>query len=190
MAGNFGRLVVVVIHLKGNGVPMTERWQIAVGNWLRDVRFAGRVLARNPGFTAVVALSVALGIAANTTVFSLVNTLLLGSLPVRNPDRLVSFSEGQSFPYPDYQDYRSQVHAFQDVSARFPLVAANIGGGQPERVWGQVVTGNYFQVLGLEPAIGRDFALEEKTAAGREHVVVISHALWQRRFGGTVRRHR
>ncbi|MDP2997188.1 MAG: ABC transporter permease, partial [Bryobacterales bacterium] len=147
--------------------------------------YALRTFRQNPGFTAVVILSIALGIAANTTVFSIVNGLLLGDLPVSEPERLLAFSGGRSMSYPDYIDYRDQTRdVFEGVSAHFPVVPASLGGtGEPERVWGQLVSGNYFPVIGVRPALGRGVTPAEDDAPGRDAVVVLSHALWQRRFG-------
>jgi predicted permease len=151
---------------------------------LKDLQYALRTFRRNPGFTAVVVLSIALAIAANTTIFSIANGLLLGDLPVAEPDRLVSFSGG-SKSYPDYVDYRDQTKdVFEGVSAHFPVVPASFGGGgEPERVWGQLVSGNYFAVIGVTPTLGRGIGLTDDEAPGRDAVIVLSHSLWQRRFG-------
>ena len=118
-------------------------------NLLRDAGYALRSFRRSPGFTAAAVVSIALGIAANTTVFSIVNGLLLGNLPVADAGRLVGFSGGRTFSYPDYVDYRDQAHdVFEGVCAHFPAVPASFGGGgEPERIWGQLVTGNYFGVI-------------------------------------------
>src|SRR5512141_1633516 len=153
---------------------------------LRDLRHAVRVLAQSPGTTAVIVISIALGVAANVTVFSVANGLLWGLLPVKDPGRMVMFSEGKSFSYPDYVDYREQATEVFDgsVTAHFPLIPASLGGtGEPERVWGQAVSGNYFPVLGLEMALGRPILPEEDRVVGRDRVAVLSHSLWQRRFG-------
>ncbi len=155
-------------------------------DFARDVRFAFRTLAKSPGFTAVIVISVALGIAATATVFSVANGLLWGVLPVKDPGRMVMFSEGNSIPYPDYLGYQEQTtDVFEGgVAAFFPLVPASLGGvGEPERVWGQVVSGNYFSVLGVNMVLGRPILPEEDRVIGRDHVVVLSHSLWQRRFG-------
>ena len=155
-------------------------------DFAKDVRYAFRTLAKSPGFTAVIVISVALGIAANATVFSVANGLLWGVLPVKDPGRMVMFSEGKSFSYPDYLDYREQTtDVFEGgVAAHFPLVPASLAGvGEPERVWGQVVSGNYFSILGVNMALGRPILREEDRVMGRDHVVVLSHSLWQRRFG-------
>jgi predicted permease len=153
---------------------------------LRDIRHGVRTLAKAPGFTAIIIISIALAIAANATVFSLANRLLWGVLPVRDPGRMVVFSEGESFPYPDYIDYRDQSSSVFEggVIAHFPLIPASLGGnGEPERVWGQAVSGNYFTVLGVRMALGRPILPQEDQVLGRDQVVVFSHQLWQRRFG-------
>jgi putative ABC transport system permease protein len=157
-----------------------------MGNLLQDLRYTLRTLIKAPGFSSVVILSIALAFAANATVFSVANGLLWGVLPVRDPGRLVMFSEGNSFSYPDYIDYRDQTKAiFQDgIAAHFPLIPASIGGkGQPERVWGQSVSGNFFPMLDVPMTLGRPILPEDDTAA-RDHVVVLSNGLWRRRFAG------
>ncbi|MGC9969707.1 MAG: ABC transporter permease [Bryobacteraceae bacterium] len=163
---------------------------IRVGRFLedfaQDLRFALRTMAKSPGFTAAIIISVALGIAANATIFSVANGLLWGVLPVKDPGRMVMFSEGTSFPYPDYLDYQEQTtDVFEGgVAAHFPLVPASLGGaGEPERVWGQVVSGNYFSILGVNMALGRPILPGEDRLMGRDHVAVLGHSLWQRRFG-------
>jgi predicted permease len=154
-------------------------------NLVQDIRYTIRTLLRAPGFSFVVILSIALAFAANATVFSVANGLLWGVLPVRDPGRMVMFSEGESFSYPDYLDYRDQTSAiFADgVAAHFPLIPASIGGkGEPERVWGQSVSGNFFPTLDVPMTLGRSILPEDDTAA-RGHVVVLSSGLWRRRFG-------
>ncbi|MBZ5593651.1 MAG: ABC transporter permease [Acidobacteriia bacterium] len=152
---------------------------------LQDASYAWRSFRKSPGFTAAVVVSIALGIAANTTVFSIVNAVLLGALPVREPARLVNFNEGNSLSYPDYIDYRDQAKAvFEGVCANFPLVPASLGGGgEPERIWGQLASGNYFSVVGVDLAVGRGFLPEEDQVPRRNPVVVLSNGLWRRRFG-------
>jgi len=152
---------------------------------LKDTSYALRSFRKSPGFTAAVVVSIALGIAANTTVFSIVNAVLLGSLPVKEPGRLVSFNEGESQSYPDYVDYRDQTKdVFEGVCANFPLVPASLGGvGEPERVWGQLASGDYFSLAGVEPLLGRGFVPEEDQVPGRNPVAVLSYGLWRRRFG-------
>jgi predicted permease len=155
-----------------------------MGTLLQDARYAVRTLSRTPSFTAVIIISIALGIAANTTVFSIVNGLFLGILPVRDAERLVSFSGG-SRSYPDYLDYRDQTtQVFEGVAAHFPFIPASLGGvGDPERLWGEVVSGNYFSVVGVNPGLGRAILPPDDEVLGHNAVVVLSHALWQHRFG-------
>jgi len=152
---------------------------------LQDVRYALRTVKNAPGFAAVIIISIALGIAANATVFSVANGLLWGVLPVKDPGRLVVFQESESLSYPDFTDYRDQTaQVFEGVCAHFPLVPVSLGGkGQPERIWGQLVTGNYFSVVGVTPFLGRAILPVEDTVRNRDAVVVLSHSLWQRRFG-------
>jgi predicted permease len=154
---------------------------------MQDLRFALRNLLRAPGFSAVVIISIALGFAANVTVFSIANGLLWGVLPVKDPGRMVMFSEGESFSYPDYLDYRDQTgNVFEGgVAAHFPLIPASIGGkGDPERVWGQSVSGNFFSIVGVSARLGRFITPEDDQAGQDNHVAVLSSNLWRRRFGG------
>ena len=154
---------------------------------VQDLRYAIRTLLRAPGFSLVVIISIALGFAANATVFSVANGLLWGVLPVKDPGRMVMFSEGQSFSYPNYIDYNQQSSdIFQGgVAAHFPLIPASIGGnGEPERIWGQTVSGNFFSILGAPMLLGRAILPEDDRTAGLDHVVVLSNSLWRRRFGG------
>src|SRR5271157_3582632 len=112
---------------------------------LKDLRFAARSLLKAPALTLVIIVSIGLGIAANATVFSVANGLLWSILPVRDPGRLVVFSESESFSYPDYVDFNNQSGEIFEggVIAHFPLIPASLGGtGEPERVWGQAVSGN------------------------------------------------
>jgi len=152
----------------------------------RDLRYAIRMILRDPGFSAVVVISVALGIAANTTVFSMVNAIVLGALPVRDPGGLYSISGGRTFPYPNYREFRDEcAGAFSGLAAHFPLTPANLAGSGPaERVWGQLVSGNYFSVVAPPLALGRGIHPDEDAAPGQSPVVVLGNALWRRRFGG------
>ncbi|MGE5567608.1 MAG: ABC transporter permease [Rhodospirillales bacterium] len=152
----------------------------------RDLSYAIRTILRDPGFTAVVVISVALGIAANTTVFSMVNATLLGALPVRDPGGLYSLSGGRTFPYPNYREFRDEcAGVFSGLAAHFPLAPANLAGSGPaERVWGQLVSGNYFSVVAPPLALGRGISPDEDAAPGQSPVVVLGNALWRRRFGG------
>ena len=157
---------------------------------LQDIRYTFRVLGKKPGFALVAVLSLALGIGANVAVFSLVNFVLFKPMPVKEPGRLAALyaTESQSsmplgFSYPDYVDYRDDSEVFTDLMG-FTGIPLNlsISGGQPEMIWGELVTGNYFSGLGVEPVVGRGFMPEEDRTPNSHPVAVISHSFWQRRF--------
>jgi predicted permease len=154
-------------------------------NLWRDLRYTFRMLARSPGFTAIILVTLALGIAANTAVFSVVSAILLRPLGgVREPDRLVSIfrvQNGQTFDnmgYPDYRDYRDRNQSMSGLAAHCG-VPLSFSSGSAERVIGDLVTGNYFDVLRVRPAAGRLLAEDDDSAA------VIGYRLWQRKFGGS-----
>ncbi|HKV37727.1 MAG TPA: ABC transporter permease [Blastocatellia bacterium] len=159
----------------------------------KDVRYAVRMLARNPGFTLIAIATLALGISVNTTVFTWVKGIVLKPLPgVQHSDRLVTLhgtmtgagSRLISISYPDYVSYRDRNQVFSGVFAQNTL-AMNLGGqGHPERVWGSLVSGNFFDVLGVKPVLGRTFLPEEDRVPSADPVAVISYGLWQRRFAG------
>jgi predicted permease len=158
-------------------------------NLWKDVRYGARMLTKNPAFTAVAVLSLALGIGVNSTIFSLVNAILLRPLPVSEPDRLVAvFSSLEQFEYsvtsyPDYVDIRDENDVFTGLAAHSMMSARLTREGRSELVLGEIVTGNYFQVLGIEPALGRWFLPEEDETPGTHPVAVVSHGFWERRFG-------
>ena len=159
---------------------------------IREIRYAIRQLAKHPGFTLVSALTLGLGIGANTAIFSVVNALLLRPLPYPHSERLVLLRErSETFEagavsYPNYLDWRAAQRGFTDL-ALFRRDRANlsakIGEANPERIGGARVTWNFFGILGLPPKLGRDFA-EADDLPGSRKVVLITNALWQRRFGG------
>ena len=164
----------------------------------QDIRFGARMLAKHPGFTAIAVLTLALGIGANTAIFSLVNQVLLRRLPVQNPDELVVLrspgpmrghvwsdgDEAQSFSYPMYKRLRDSNSVFSGMLARFAIPASIASRGTTERGSGELVSGNYFDVLGLRPTLGRLFTLDDDRVPGAQPVAVLSHAYWTRRFGG------
>jgi putative ABC transport system permease protein len=157
--------------------------------FLKDLRFSLRMLIKKPGFTIVVLLTLAVGIGANTAIFSIVNGVLLRPLAFEDSDRLIwmwgrfSLGNSASVSPPDFLDYRAQNQSFERLSAMMPFASFNlIGDGEPERVAGARVTTDFFQTLGVAPVQGRDFVPEEEQA-GNNRVVLISQSLWSRRFG-------
>src|SRR3990170_505709 len=158
---------------------------------LFDLRYALRTLFHKPGFTLVAVLSLALGIGLNTTIFSVVNAVLLKKMAVEAPERLVevysSLTEEMPYltsSYLDYRDLRDGVDAFEGLAAHALVRGIFSRDGKSELVMGEVVTGNYFDVLGIEPKFGRSFLPEEDETEGSHPVIVVSHGLWQRRLGG------
>jgi len=165
---------------------------------LQDLRYGARLLFKTPGFTLVAALSLALGIGANTTIFTLINAVLLNPLPVEDPSQLVSvwttdernqnggFGSGfmQTSPM-NYKDLRDKNEVFSGVAAHSGLPLNITGGtGDPQQVFGEIVTGNYFGVLGAKPSIGRGFLPDEDQTPGARLVCVLGYGEWQKRFGG------
>ena len=158
----------------------------------QDLRYGARMLVNNPGFAFVSVLTLALGIGANTAIFSIVNAVLLQPLPFSEPDRLVwvwgnirnGGNRASTSPL-DYLDYRARNTSFEHFAATYSIPAFfNLTGtGDPERLQGQAATGNFFQALGVNAELGRTFLLENEEP-GRDQVVVLSYRLWQRRFGG------
>jgi putative ABC transport system permease protein len=156
---------------------------------LQDVRYGLRMLLKRPGFTLVAVVALALGVGANTAIFSVVNGVLLRPLPYKDPDRLVRLGEwsqqvpGMSVAYPNFLDWREQNHVFEGLAAT-QFDSYNLTGvDEPERLQGRNVSANFFDLLGVAPALGRTFkADEDRPGAGR--VCLISYGLWQRRFGG------
>lgn len=157
---------------------------------IRDLRYALRMLKRTPLFTAVAMVTLAIGIGANTTVFTFVENFLLRQLPVDHPEQLDSLSWGgvTNISYPNYTDFRDRNRVFSDLVA-YRFLAANMST-QPRdnfRLWGYEATGNYFATLGVQPILGRFFGPEEDDKTGAHPVVVISYRCWQSRFDGDPR---
>jgi predicted permease len=159
-------------------------------DFLADLRYAIRLLRKTPVFTVAAIGTLALGIGANTTIFSLVQTMLLQPLPYQNPDEVVVVWEDRTaagFPFntpapANYHDWRAMNQSFTDMAATAFGFANLTGDGAPEVVLGRRVTANFFDVLGVRPVLGRTFTPVDDTSGAR--IVVISHALWQRRYGG------
>jgi predicted permease len=156
----------------------------------QDLRYAARVLLKSPGFTVVAVLAVALGIGANSAIFSVVNAVLLKPLAYKDPGQLILINHNYkkidlkaSVSAPGYIYYRDNAKSFSDVSAFTGLNVNMTGEGEPERLQGMSVTSNLFQTLGAQAAKGRTF-LGEENQEGHEKVVVLSDAFWHRRFGG------
>jgi putative ABC transport system permease protein len=151
----------------------------------KDIRYGLRQLRRNPGFTIVAVLTLALGIGANTAIFSVVNTVLLRPLPYRNPDRLVTilhYGDGPVSPA-NFLDWRKLNHVFERMSAAEWWAPNVTGVDKSERLWALRVTSNTFPLLGVQPLLGRTFTPDEDDP-GREREVVLSFRMWQRQFGG------
>jgi predicted permease len=164
-------------------------------NWFtQNVRYASRTLIKAPGFTFVVVLTLALGIGANTAIFTLMDQVLLRALPVADPARLVTldapgpnqgrFDGDHAFSYPMYVDFRDRNTVFSGVFGRFPIVLTMLHENRSERVRGDLVTGTYFEVLGLRPAAGRLLRPSDDVTPGGHPVAVLSYGFWWRRFGG------
>ncbi|MHB8499872.1 MAG: ADOP family duplicated permease [Candidatus Acidiferrales bacterium] len=156
---------------------------------LEDVRFGLRLLRKNPGFTSIAMLTLALGIGANTAVFSLVYAVLLQPLPYKDPSRLIVLNETTpkvgtvSVSYPNFLDWRAQSHAFSQMAALHGVSFNLAGIAQPENISGDAVSPNFLSMMGIRPFLGRDFdASEEK--AGTALVILLSYSLWQSHFGG------
>jgi predicted permease len=160
---------------------------------IRDLRYGIRILLKNPDFTLIAVFTLALGIGANTAIFSVVNAVLIKALPFQEPDRIVMlWTDNPALnlgirelpPLPaDLIEWRRQAETFEQIAAIRSGPADLSEDGDPERVGGVDVTANFFAVLGVQPQLGRGFSLDEEQP-GKDKVAIISHDLWQRRFGG------
>ena len=156
----------------------------------QDARYAFRSLRKHPGFTTVAIMTLALGIGANTAIFSVINAVLLRPLPYENADRLVVVGETVAdnpiggVSYPNFVDWRNQNTVFASLAAVRQRESFNLtGAGESERLQGRLVSANFLSTLGVKPIVGRDLVAEDDRP-GATPVVLLSHALWQRRFGG------
>ena len=161
-----------------------------MGSLLQDIRYGARTLSRNPGFTAVAIVTLALGIGANTAIFSLVNGVLLRPLPYHDAAGLTFVCASNRrqgkidvTSYPNFADWRAQNHVFSGLAAYRPQSYNLSGGSRPEKIRGARVTGDFFAVLEVAPALGRAF-LPEEYQPGKDHVVLVSDRLWRRLFNG------
>jgi putative ABC transport system permease protein len=174
----------------------TSKGDGPVRDFLQDLRYSARLLRRAPTFTAIAVATLALGIGANAAIFAVVNAVLLKPLPFANADRLMlvhmtvpdrdspgTYREGV-WSYPKYRTFEDAQQAFEEIAFFAGRDLDLSGDGEPQRVRGEVITDRYTAVLGVVPAVGRAFTHEEAHAVGAPAVVMISHALWTRRFGG------
>jgi putative ABC transport system permease protein len=158
---------------------------------LQDLKYGMRMLAKHPGFTTVAVLTLALGIGANTAIFSVVNAVLLKPLPYKDPGRLITvWSQNlpKGFAYdlvsaPDFADWRAQNHVFDEMAASTDAMYTMTGQGEPLAVEAYQFSPDFFHVLGVKPFIGRVF-LPDEDRPGKNRVVVLSYGFWQKRFGG------
>jgi putative ABC transport system permease protein len=165
-----------------------------MGDMVRDVRYAARVLAKNPVFAVVAVLTLALGIGANTAIFTLLDQVLLRLLPVKDPQQLALLTMrgqhygnnwgGNAISYPMYRDFQDHNEVFTGMFCRFPTRVSLTFGGQAERVEAELVSGTYFNVLGVTAILGRTFTPEEDRAPEAAPLVVLSYNYWRQRFGG------
>lgn len=156
----------------------------------QDLRYGARMLLKQPGFTLIAVLTLSLGIGANTAIFSLVNAVFLRQLPVMEPRQLVFGFSGtrnspwQTISYPNYLEYRDRNEVFTGLAAYGMINVSLSGDDRPDLVRGVIVTGNYFDVLGVRAALGQAISPTEDQTPNAHPVAVISHRLWQSRFGG------
>jgi macrolide transport system ATP-binding/permease protein len=180
------------VRLEQGSVDMTKEvvrsagWESFVETCWQDVRFATRMLGKSPGFTAVAVLTLALGIGANTAIFSVVNALVLRPLPVERPNDLAFLEnahDGPSQSFPNYKDLRDRNQTFAGlIGYRMAPVELETDRGAL-RIWGYLATGNYFDILGVRPALGRCFNQNDDLRVGASPYAVLSYSAWQSRFG-------
>jgi MacB-like periplasmic core domain len=155
----------------------------------QDLRYGARMLLKQPGFTLIAVVTLALGIGANTAIFSVVNALLLRSLPYAEAERLVLLSEKtrtgerDSVSYPNYADWRARAQSFEGMAVGWERVFTLTGGDHAARVPGYTVNWNFFPLLRVQPQLGRMFS-EADDRHGATPTVLVSHGFWQRRFSG------
>jgi predicted permease len=161
-----------------------------MSSFWQDVRYSLRMIAKAPGYAAIAILTLALGIGANTTIFSWINSTLLNPIPgLASPSEVVALSLGQltdnpfPFTYPDFESMRDGQQSFKGLTAANIAPMSLTGKGKPERVWGVVASANYFDLLGVQPILGRGFLPEEDNKPSGAPVAVISYRLWQTHFG-------
>ncbi|MGH9839011.1 MAG: ABC transporter permease, partial [Blastocatellia bacterium] len=158
----------------------------------QDLRYGARMLWKKPGFTLIAALTLALGVGANTAIFSVVNAVLIRALPYGDADRLVMVWEKSQrrdqnvINLGNFFDWKARNNVFEDMAAFADFRTNLTGSGDPVELPAQIATGNLFAVLGVQAMLGRTFTPEDGQP-GKDNVVVLSHGLWQRQFGGDPR---
>src|SRR5581483_5702334 len=161
-----------------------------IESFVRDLRYGARMLWHTPLFTAIAIVTLALGIGANTTIFTFVENVLLRPLPVRDPQQLMTLNWGEmvNFSYPNYLDFRDRNTTFAElVAERFNAINMSLRARDNFRVWGYEVTGNYFGMLGIAPELGRFFGPSEDDKPGANPVVVLSDRYWRGHFAADPR---
>jgi len=164
------------------GLPVLE-------TLFHDLRFAFRLVRKNPGFTSIAVLTLALGMGATTTIFSVVNSVLLRPLPYQNHDRLLRVQEthpgavGSGVTFATFLDLEREAHTVENASAFREWIFNVTGGAEPQQVPGALISGNFFNALGSQPLLGRTIQPEDDQPGGNNRVVVFSYALWNSRFG-------
>jgi putative ABC transport system permease protein len=163
-----------------------------LGTLRRDLNYAFRALRRSPGFTLIAVLTLALGIGANTAIFTLLDQILLRLLPVKNPQELVLLTMrgrhygnnwgGNAISYPMYRDFKEHNQVFTDMFCRFPIYVSLSSSGQADRIPGELVSGTYFNVLGLHAIVGRTFTPDDDNVPGGHYLAVLSYDYWKTRF--------
>src|SRR3984885_6322946 len=159
---------------------------------LQDLRYGWRMLRKTPGLTAVVAITLAVGIGANALIFSFVNGFLLRPLPVPHPEQIAVLAVQQKgssqflsyFSYPDYVDFRKQTDSFAELFGYALFLPGLSADGHADQLLASYVTGNYFSVLGVRPLLGRLVLPSEENQPGEQPVLVLGYSYWQKRFGG------
>ena len=168
------------------------RWNLFVDELAHDLRHGLRQIVRTPGFTAIVVLTLALGVGANTAIFTVVHSVMLRPLPYQDPDRLVRLWESNpakgwprfAVSHPNYLDWRAQTRSFERIAAQAGAGFTLTSGGEAEILRASAVTADLLPVLDVRPALGRNFSADEDRQGGNTRVAILTHGLWQRRFEG------
>lgn len=173
-------------HLPGVPSRLERLW--------KDLHYSLRALRRTPGFTAIAVLTLALGIGANTAIFTLLDQVLLRLLPVKNPEQLVLLTMrgrhygsnwgGNAISYPMFRDFQDHNQVFSSMFCRFPYAGSLTVDGRSERIAVELVSGTYFPTLGVAPALGRLFTAEDDRVPNGEPYAVLGYAFWKSRFAG------